>query len=40
MDLASGLHNRLSDIPELTQLAEQKGRKLFDVRLSLLRVTL
>jgi len=32
MDLASGLHQRLADIPELAARAAEKGRKLFDVR--------
>ncbi|PWI33368.1 DUF1611 domain-containing protein [Vibrio albus] len=32
MDLASGLHNRLNDIPELVEVANRAGRKLFDVR--------
>jgi uncharacterized NAD-dependent epimerase/dehydratase family protein len=31
-DLAAGLHNRLTDVPELAQAAERHGRKLFDVR--------
>ncbi len=32
MDLAAGLHNRLADIPSLAAVAEQHGRRLFDVR--------
>ncbi|MFS2224264.1 N-acetyltransferase DgcN [Pantoea sp. B65] len=32
MDLAAGLHNRLSDVPELRELAAKLGRSLFDVR--------
>ncbi|PWC22908.1 DUF1611 domain-containing protein [Brenneria roseae subsp. roseae] len=32
MDLAAGLHNRLSDVPELKELAAKLGRSLFDVR--------
>ena len=32
MDLAAGLHNRLSDVPELKATAERLGRSLFDVR--------
>ena len=32
MDIASGLHNRLSDIPGLADLAVRTGRQLFDVR--------
>ncbi|MEX2202043.1 MAG: N-acetyltransferase DgcN [Dongiaceae bacterium] len=32
LDLASGLHRRLSDIPELRELAAKRGRMLFDVR--------
>ncbi|WED24512.1 DUF1611 domain-containing protein [Vibrio sp. JC009] len=32
MDLASGLHNKLNDIPELVACAEKNGRSLFDVR--------
>jgi len=32
MDIANGLHNRLTDIPELVHLAEQTGRRLIDVR--------
>lgn len=32
MDIASGLHNRLVDIPELKEKADALGRQLFDVR--------
>ena len=32
LDIASGLHNRLSDIPALTEAAADLGRHLFDVR--------
>ncbi|MCA3248038.1 MAG: DUF1611 domain-containing protein [Azospirillum sp.] len=32
LDLASGLHNRLSDVPELARAAARKGRRLIDVR--------
>ena len=32
LDIASGLHNRLRDIPKLAELAAQKGRTLIDVR--------
>ncbi|QTF07672.1 DUF1611 domain-containing protein [Brenneria izadpanahii] len=32
MDLAAGLHNRLADVPELSELAAKLGRSLFDVR--------
>jgi len=32
LDLASGLHMRLSDIPELRERAEKLGRKLHDIR--------
>jgi len=32
MDLASGLHRRLSDIAEVSETAHRLGRKLFDVR--------
>ena len=32
MDLASGLHRRLGDVPALRQVAESSGRRLFDVR--------
>lgn len=32
MDVAAGLHNRLSDVPELVECARQHGRTLHDVR--------
>ena len=32
LDLAAGLHSRLADNPELAAAAEQRGRKLIDVR--------
>jgi len=32
MDIASGLHNRLTDLPKLVAAAKANGRKLFDVR--------
>ena len=32
LDLASGLHNRLSDVPEIAAAAAKCGRTLFDVR--------
>lgn len=32
MDIASGLHSKLVDIPEIKQLADSLGRKIFDVR--------
>jgi len=32
LDLAAGLHNRLTDVPSLNSLAAQHGRRLFDVR--------
>jgi len=32
LDLAAGLHNRLADVPSLSSLATQHGRRLFDVR--------
>ena len=32
LDLASGLHNRLADVPALAAAAKQHGRQLFDVR--------
>src|SRR5262245_60410623 len=32
MDLASGLHNKLTDVPAIKQAAEKHGRSLFDVR--------
>ncbi len=31
-DLAAGLHNRLADVPSLAAVADQHGRRLFDVR--------
>ena len=31
-DIANGLHQRLSDIPEVAHAANSKGRLLFDVR--------
>ncbi len=31
-DLASGLHNKLADVPALAAAAERNGRQLFDVR--------
>jgi len=31
-DLAAGLHNKLADIPQLSDLAAQNGQTLFDVR--------
>jgi uncharacterized NAD-dependent epimerase/dehydratase family protein len=31
-DLASGLHSRLADVPELAAAAARNGRRLFDVR--------
>ena len=31
-DLASGLHNKLADVPELVECATREGRQLFDVR--------
>lgn len=31
-DLASGLHNKLTDIPEIVEAAEKRGCQLFDVR--------
>jgi len=33
MDIASGLHNLLSDNPKLVALAEEHGQSLFDVRI-------
>lgn len=33
MDIASGLHNLLRDIPRLADIAKQQGQKLFDVRI-------
>lgn len=32
LDIASGLHNKLVDIPELVTCAEANGRQLYDVR--------
>ena len=32
LDLAAGLHNRLSDVPQLTEAAQACGRTLHDVR--------
>ncbi|WP_049855007.1 N-acetyltransferase DgcN [Dickeya fangzhongdai] len=32
MDLATGLHNKLADVPEISELAARLGRSLFDVR--------
>jgi len=32
MDIAAGLHNRLTDVPALRAAAERHGRSLFDVR--------
>jgi uncharacterized NAD-dependent epimerase/dehydratase family protein len=32
LDLASGLHKRLSDVPALAEAAKKHGRQLFDVR--------
>lgn len=32
LDLAAGLHNRLSDVPILRETAQRLGRQLFDVR--------
>src|SRR5690606_30361189 len=32
MDVASGLHNRLTDVPAIRAAAEKHGRRLFDVR--------
>src|SRR5262249_59701916 len=32
LDLASGLHKRLSDVPALAEAAKRHGRQLFDVR--------
>ena len=32
MDIASGLHTRIAEIPELSLAAEKSGRSLFDVR--------
>ncbi len=33
MDIASGLHNLLTDNPKLVELADKHGQKLFDVRI-------
>lgn len=32
MDIASGLHDKVADIPEIKQLADHVGRQIFDVR--------
>jgi uncharacterized NAD-dependent epimerase/dehydratase family protein len=32
LDVAAGLHSRLADVPSLAAVAEQHGRRLFDVR--------
>ncbi len=32
MDVASGLHNKVADVPEIAAAAKRNGRKLFDVR--------
>ena len=32
LDIASGLHNRLRDVPELVEAAKRSGRRLIDVR--------
>ena len=32
LDVASGMHERLGSIPEVAALAQEKGRRLFDVR--------
>ncbi|MGH6952587.1 MAG: N-acetyltransferase DgcN [Alphaproteobacteria bacterium] len=32
MDLAAGLHNKLSDVPRLRETARRLGRRMFDVR--------
>jgi uncharacterized NAD-dependent epimerase/dehydratase family protein len=32
LDLAAGLHNKLSDVPELAALAKQHGRLIHDIR--------
>ena len=34
LDIASGLHDRLAEIPAVREVAEAKGRSLFDVRYS------
>src|SRR3546814_11314722 len=32
MDIASGLHDRLADVPEIADAAGRHGRRLFDLR--------
>jgi uncharacterized NAD-dependent epimerase/dehydratase family protein len=32
MDIASGLHNKVADIPAVRERAERQGRRIFDVR--------
>jgi len=32
MDIASGLHRKVADIPEIKELADRLGRQIFDVR--------
>ncbi len=32
LDIASGLHNKVADVPELAESASRRGRGLFDVR--------
>ena len=32
LDIASGLHNKVADVPELAESAARRGRSLFDVR--------
>ncbi len=32
LDIAAGMHQRLAEIPELRELAERHGRRIFDVR--------
>lgn len=32
MDIASGLHNKVADVPEIADAAKANGRQLFDVR--------
>ncbi|MYD85547.1 MAG: DUF1611 domain-containing protein, partial [Acidobacteria bacterium] len=32
LDVASGLHTRLSQLPEVVRAAQRQGRRLFDVR--------
>lgn len=32
LDIAAGLHARLNDVPELHELAQKHGRKLYDIR--------